>query len=162
MVVRVNEKIEAAKTIEKYFRNTSVSPEQLNGYLEENGSAPLNQKVKALSVLLRPQVSLSEMRQHLPHVNEFLNQYDEEFITLAEINLKYEGYIRKEQEMVDKMNRLEAVKLNDKIDYHELGSLSAEAREKLSQLRPLTIGQASRISGVSPADISVLLVHMGR
>ena len=92
----------------------------------------------------------------------FLQSYEREFIDLAEINMKYEGYIQKEQEMVDKMNRLEEMRLSDSFDYRQLTALSKEAREKLSRLRPRTIGQASRISGVSPADISVLLVHIGR
>jgi tRNA uridine 5-carboxymethylaminomethyl modification enzyme len=91
-----------------------------------------------------------------------LQPYDQEFIDLAEINMKYAGYIKKEQEMVDKMNRLESVKLREDLDYETLSSLSKEARQKLNQLKPMTIGQASRISGVSPADISVLLVHVGR
>jgi tRNA uridine 5-carboxymethylaminomethyl modification enzyme len=91
-----------------------------------------------------------------------MKQFDQEVCELAEIDMKYAGYIRKEQEMVEKMNRLETVRLHDGFDYYELPSLSTEAREKLSQLRPRTIGQASRISGVSPSDISVLLVHVGR
>jgi tRNA uridine 5-carboxymethylaminomethyl modification enzyme len=98
----------------------------------------------------------------LPELNNFLSQYSNEFVDLAEINMKYEGYIQKEQEMVDKMNRLEEVRLHDNFNYHQLVSLSSEAREKLSRLKPRTIGQASRISGISPSDISVLLVHMGR
>jgi tRNA uridine 5-carboxymethylaminomethyl modification enzyme len=95
-------------------------------------------------------------------LNDFLNNYDQESIQLAEVELKYAGYIKKEQEMVEKMNRLEAVKLRENFDYTSVVSLSSEAREKLNRIRPMTIGQASRISGVSPADISVLLVHMGR
>src|SRR5690606_30720182 len=98
----------------------------------------------------------------LPDVDVFLKNTDEETVELAEINMKYEGYIQREQELVEKMNRLEEVRLNDNFDYKNLTALSAEAREKLSKMKPRTIGQASRISGVSPADISVLLVHMGR
>ena len=98
----------------------------------------------------------------LPEVKAHLAQYDEETINLAEVSLKYEGYIKREQEMVDKMNRLEQVKLTSTLNYHDLVSLSSEAREKLTEIKPKTIGQASRISGVSPSDVSVLLVHMGR
>ncbi len=161
-MARVEEKRAAAERIERFFRETSVSPDQINGYLERLGSAPLSQKVKLHSVLLRPHITMDGLREVLPHVDEFLAQFREEYRQLAEINMKYEGYIRREQEMVEKMNRLEEVPLPENFDYRRLGALSAEAREKLSQLRPRTVGQASRISGVSPADISVLLVHLGR
>ncbi len=159
---RTTQKIEAAEAIDRYFRKTSVSPDQLNGFLEQLGSSQLKQKVKLHGILLRPNVNMRLLRDVLPELNQFLSQYPNEFIDLAEINMKYEGYIQKEQEMVDKMNRLEEVRLHENFDYHQLVSLSAEAREKLSRLKPRTIGQASRISGISPSDISVLLVHMGR
>ncbi len=161
-MARVEEKRTAAERIERFFRETSVSPDQINGYLERLGSAPLSQKVKLHSVLLRPHITMEGLREVLPHVDEFLSQFREEYRQLAEINMKYEGYIKREQEMVEKMNRLEEVPLPENFDYRQLGALSAEAREKLSQVRPRTVGQASRISGVSPADISVLLVHLGR
>ncbi len=161
-MARVEEKREAAARIEHFFRHTSVSPDQINGYLERIGSAPLSQKVKLHSILLRPHISMDDLCRVLPHVDAFLAPFREEYRQLAEINMKYEGYIRREQEMVEKMNRLEAVPLPEHFDYHQLGALSAEAREKLSQIRPRTLGQASRISGVSPADISILLVHLGR
>ncbi|MEL7118280.1 MAG: tRNA uridine-5-carboxymethylaminomethyl(34) synthesis enzyme MnmG [Bacteroidota bacterium] len=158
----VNQKNEATAAIETYFRKTSVDPSQLNAFLAERKSSPLKQKVKLHGILLRPNVSLNDLRTVLPDLNTFLDKYDKESLDLAEINMKYEGYIKKEQEMVEKMNRLEEVKLHETFDYTQLQSLSSEAREKLSQLKPRTIGQASRISGVSPSDISVLLVHMGR
>ena len=161
-MIRVAAKQDAGNIIEKFFREYSVEPGQINGYLEEQGSSPLNQKVKLQSILLRPHISTAGLRQVLPALNEFLEGYEPEFITLAEVNMKYEGYIEREQERVDKMNRLESVRLSDTFDYQQLSSLSKEAREKLSQIKPRTVGQASRISGVSPADISVLLVHMGR
>ena len=148
--------------IEKFLSKTSVTPDQINGFLGRIGSAPLKQQVKLKGVLLRPHVNMVDLQAELPMLDTFLNGYTAESIQTAEIEMKYEGYIRKEQEMVNKMNRLEEVKLGDSIQYAELKSLSSEAREKLSQLRPRTIGQASRISGVSPSDISVLLVHMGR
>lgn len=159
---RVRAKQEAAMAIEKYFQETSVNPEDLNPLLEAKESALLKQKVKLLPILLRPNIGMQDLREALPSLDEFLSQYETEFSELAEINIKYEGYIKKEQEMVDKMNRLEEVRIFDDFDYRQLGSLSKEAREKLSKVRPRTIGQASRISGVSPADISILLVHMGR
>jgi tRNA uridine 5-carboxymethylaminomethyl modification enzyme len=120
------------------------------------------QKVKLHSILLRPQVDIFGLAQALPELQQFLTPYDRESVELAEIALKYEGYIKKEEEMVAKMSRLEDVRLSETFDYHTLSALSIEARDKLSRTRPLTIGQASRISGVNPADVSVLLVHLGR
>lgn len=155
-------KIEASKAIEEFVRQYSVEPGQLNRYLDEQESAPLRQKVKLHSILLRPHIDLSGLRQVLPELDRFLQPYSQEYIELAEINMKYEGYLLREQELVEKMNRLESVRLPDAFNYHELQALSSEAREKLSRLKPRTIGQASRISGVTPSDISVLLVHIGR
>jgi len=159
---RVQAKEAAATAIERFIRDYSVGPDQLNGYLESQGSALLKQQVKLHGVLLRPGVELTSLRPVLPALDEFLSRYEPEFVDLAEINMKYEGYIRKEREMVDKMNRLEEVRISENFDFQKLGALSKEAREKLARTKPRTIGQASRISGVSPADISVLLVHMGR
>lgn len=159
---RVTAKTEAAQHIEKVLRELSVEPGQVNGLLEEKSSSPINQKVKLHSILLRPQISMADLRRVIPQVAELLSGYEPEFVDLAETNMKYEGYIRREQEMVDKMNRLEEVHLHEDFNYQQLASLSKEAREKLSRMKPRTIGQASRISGVSPADISVLLVHVGR
>ena len=159
---RVQTKINNAASIERFFDDTSVDPDLINPLLESIDSSPLKQKIKAKSIVTRPNIGIEEIRKVLPDVHAFLNQFDEETIMIAEIGLKYEGYIRKEQEMVDKMDRLENVRLADHFDYKGLKSLSFEAREKLHQIRPRTIGQASRISGVSPSDISVLLVHVGR
>jgi tRNA uridine 5-carboxymethylaminomethyl modification enzyme len=158
---QVKEKINAAAEIEKFFHQYSVEPNLINGYLEQINSAPIRQKVKLHSILVRPHVYMESLLNTLPEVANFLSSYPKEYSELAEINMKYDGYIKKENEMVDKMAKLEKVKLRIP-DYHQLQSLSAEAREKLTQIQPETIGQASRISGVSPADISVLLVHLGR
>jgi len=159
---RVADKARAAHEIERHLESLSVHPDQLNGYLDQQGSAPLTQKVKLLGVLLRPQISIADLRKVLPDLDAYLGAFDEESVNLAEINMKYAGYIKKEQELVEKMTRLEEVNLHETLDYSGLKSLSAEAREKLTRMKPRTIGQASRISGVSPADISVLLVHLGR
>ncbi len=161
-MARVQSKLGAAKAIVNYLAKQSVEPDQVNQYLEKMESSPLRQKVKLDGLLIRPNIDLAGLRAILPNLDGFLQQYEQEFVDLAEINLKYEGYIRKEQEMVDKMNRLEEVRLWEDLDYHTMPSLSSEAREKLSRMRPRTIGQASRISGISPSDISVLLVHIGR
>lgn len=159
---RVRTKAAEAEAVERLFKKFSVQPDELNSYLEQEGSAPLKQQVKLHGVLLRPHINIQALQDQLPALSQELKAFDPESIDLAEINMKYEGYIKKEQEMVDKMNRLEEVRLKEDIDYQALVSLSSEAREKLNRIKPLTIGQASRISGVSPADISVLLVHMGR
>ncbi len=159
---RVQDKTEAAAAIEKFVSDLSVSPDELNAYLEGIGSAPLRQKVKLHSVLLRPRVGLEGLRPVLPHLHSFLDKFPREYVDLAETNMIYEGYIKKEREEVERMNRLESRKLDPDFNYEQLKALSKEAREKLKQAKPVTLGQASRISGVTPADISVLLVHMGR
>ncbi len=159
---RVRQKEAAASAIERFIRDTSTGPEEINGYLESLESAPVRQRMKLHPILLRPNVSMEGLRSTIPVLDTFLNAYDPECVELAEINMKYEGYILKEQEMVDKMSRLEEVRLLEDFDYRPLAALSMEAREKLSRIKPRTIGQASRISGVTPADISVLLVHLGR
>lgn len=159
---RVEEKNRKIVEIQKYIRSASVGPDEINAFLESKGSAPLRQKMKLDKVLLRPGMEIADLCKVLPHLDEFIGKQDPEFVTSAEIGMKYEGYIRKEKDMVAKMNRLESVKLHDSFDYESLKALSAEAREKLGELKPMTIGQASRISGVSPSDISVLLVHLGR
>ena len=159
-----NVKVKQEKTAEllKHFKNSSVEPDVVNGMLSERGTSLIDQKVKLNTLLLRPQVSLQDFRALLPELDQYLNGFQKEEIEQAAIRLKYEGYIRKEKEMVDKMNRLENIKLKAEIDYAQFDSLSAEAREKLNAIKPRTLGQASRISGVSPSDISVLMVHMGR
>ncbi|MEM7103417.1 MAG: tRNA uridine-5-carboxymethylaminomethyl(34) synthesis enzyme MnmG [Bacteroidota bacterium] len=161
-MTRVEEKEKGAKAIADFFRTVSVRPDDVNDYLESIGSARLKQQVKLHSVLVRPHVSMTRLKGILPELYNFLQRFDDEICEMAEVAIKYQGYIAKEQEMVDKMNRLEEVRLHENINYDELTSLSAEAREKLTKIRPMTIGQASRISGVNPADISVLLVYMGR
>jgi tRNA uridine 5-carboxymethylaminomethyl modification enzyme len=159
-IARVEAKEQATSDITKYIKSTSVAPDEINEYLSSINSKPLSQKVKLHAVLSRPQVGLKALAQNLGYLKDHLDQYDDEMIEITEVFLKYEGYIQKEQEMVDKMNRLEEVKLSHDFNYDGLQSLSAEAREKLNKIRPRTIGQASRISGVSPSDISVLMVHV--
>ena len=159
---RVRAKQQAASEIESFFRSAAVSPDAVNAYLASVDSAPVAQKIKLYNILLRPQVNIGTLAEALPELQRFLAPYESEFVELAEINIKYEGYIRKEEEMVQKMNRLEDVRLHENFDYRALTALSIEARDKLARHKPRTIGQASRISGVSPADVSVLLIHLGR
>lgn len=161
-IERVQMKQNQVEEIQKYMTKLGVTPDQVNGYLEKMDIAPLRQQVKLQSVLSRTGVTMAGLREAMPELDQKLAAYDQESVDLAEITLKYEGYIQKEQEMVEKMNRLESVKLREAFDYHSVTALSAEAREKLTHIRPATIGQASRISGVSPSDVSILLVHVGR
>jgi tRNA uridine 5-carboxymethylaminomethyl modification enzyme len=161
-MIRVNEKKTGVEKIQKFVKTHSVSPDQVNPFLTNLGTAPIPQKMKLINILLRPRIGLDQVKNHIPGLNSFLQDFDNETIELAETNLKYEGYIQKEKTLVEKMNRLEEVLLMENMNYQDIQSLSAEAREKLSRIKPRTIGQASRISGVSPSDISVLLVHVGR
>jgi len=161
-VARLNDKMKHIEKLRRFFEQYGVTPAQINTYLEEKGSAPLKQQVKLISILSRPGVSIEGLKNHIPELAQALDKLDREIVDTAEIDIKYEGYIVKEKEMAEKMNRLEDLRIYKDMDFSTLTALSAEAREKLSELRPRTIGQASRISGVSPADISVLLVHIGR
>ncbi|MBK9798963.1 MAG: tRNA uridine-5-carboxymethylaminomethyl(34) synthesis enzyme MnmG [Bacteroidetes bacterium] len=161
-LLRVEQKMQASKQITNYFKQTSAEPETVNTYLASVDSAPINQKVKYFSILSRPNISIVALSNSDPELNLFLKNFDSECIEQAEILMKYEGYIFKEQEMVDKQNRLESLELHHILDYKNIPSLSAEAKDKLNKVKPKTIGQASRISGISPADISVLMIYMGR
>ncbi|MCB9360369.1 MAG: tRNA uridine-5-carboxymethylaminomethyl(34) synthesis enzyme MnmG [Flavobacteriales bacterium] len=146
----------------KSFEKTSIDPQEVNDYLLTKSSSPLKQKVKASSVLTRPNVTINDLMQHSSDLNNSLNKHSEEVLESAEILMKYDGYISREKDVADKMMRLENIKLYDNIDFSKLSSLSAEAVEKLNKVKPTTLGQASRISGISASDISVLMVHMGR
>jgi tRNA uridine 5-carboxymethylaminomethyl modification enzyme len=159
--VEVKEK--ATEELLKLYKSYSITPEEANPVLEKIGSAPITQKVKFNSILLRPGIH-SEMitTSHLSSKIEKLSNINYEILQQAEILLKYEGYIEKEKEHADKVSRLENIVLHPDFDYKKIKSLSAEAQEKLSKFKPASIGQASRISGISPADVSVLLIHLGR
>jgi tRNA uridine 5-carboxymethylaminomethyl modification enzyme len=159
---RVRIKGDGIKKIDHLLSSGNADPGQVNPFLESIGSATISQKIKLDVLLSRPHISLENILPYLPHLKDALAPFDAETIALAEVDVKYRGYIEREQEMVDKMNRLEELVLHDTLDYARISSLSAESREKLTRLKPRTLGQASRISGVSPSDISVLLVHIGR
>lgn len=159
---QVEKKINDTDSIITHFKKTSVIPADINPTLEKLGTSPIAQNYKLDQILSRPQVELINLKEALPSVNEFLSPYDDEALLQAEVLLKYEGYLEKEKQVVDKMNRLEDVRIKDDFDFRAVQSISIEAREKLSKQRPKTLGQASRISGISPADISVLMVHLGR
>jgi tRNA uridine 5-carboxymethylaminomethyl modification enzyme len=159
---RVRQKNAFIEEITHYFRTNSISEAEINPFLEKCETAPVAQKVKLFNILLRPQVTLAALAEAVPTLGEFLKKFDDESLDLSETNMKYEGYIKKEEEMVEKMSRLDDVKLPEAFNYGIIKALSSEARIKLAKMKPRTIGQASRISGVNPADISVLLVHIGR
>jgi tRNA uridine 5-carboxymethylaminomethyl modification enzyme len=158
---KVQKKQAQANEIIKYFKTESIEPAEINPVLEAIGSSPITQKVKMFGVLTRPTIALFDFKAS-PKVKEFIENYENESLVQAEILMKYEGYISKENELADKQTRLEDVVLHDDFDYKRLTSLSAEAREKLNKIRPRTIGQASRISGITPSDISILMVYLGR
>jgi tRNA uridine 5-carboxymethylaminomethyl modification enzyme len=158
-------KREGVETILKYLKNHSALPEELNEYLVEVGSQELKQKTRFNQVLLRPQVSLLPLIDKSQSLKEFIEEHQlnhKEILEEVEILVKYERYIEKEKEIADKLKKYENIELHSDFDYEKLQSLSYEAREKLKKVKPSSIGQASRISGVSPSDISVLLVYLGR
>jgi tRNA uridine 5-carboxymethylaminomethyl modification enzyme len=159
---RVSAKVEGYNKIIEHFKTTSGEPVVLNNFLESVGSAPLSQKTRYFNVLSRPNVSVKDLMLHDNVLDSTLSGYDSDIILQAEILMKYEGYIEREKESADKQKRLEDYVINASFDYDSIVSLGAEAIEKFKKFRPHTIGQASRISGINPADISVLLVHLGR
>ncbi len=162
---RVEKKAKGTEAIKKLLRKEGLSPEDANPILERQESSPIKQQVKATSIITRPNVGMNEifeMDQELKYKASLIDDLEGEIIEQAEIQLKYEGYISREEDVAEKMNRLEKVKIPDDIDFKKFSSLSSEAVEKLEAIKPATIGQASRISGVSPSDISVLLVFLGR
>jgi tRNA uridine 5-carboxymethylaminomethyl modification enzyme len=159
---RVHQKEAAAEHLIKFLRETGVDPDMVNAALENKQSAPIRQRAKLALLLSRPHIELNDLIGLHPDIDRVLLQYEPEFREQAEITIKYEGYIQKEKELVDKMQRLEHILIHESIDYTTMHSISSEAREKLNRVKPRTLGQASRISGVSPSDIAVLMVHIGR
>jgi tRNA uridine 5-carboxymethylaminomethyl modification enzyme len=158
-------KKESIENIITFVRNFSVRAEEVNPMLETLGTAPLKQRVKLIDLILRPQLSIETVANFVPAFRAQLDKLldrKEEIIEAAEIRIKYEGYIVREKIIAEKINRLEHVKIRGKVDYHTIQSLSTEAKQKLTKIDPETIAQASRIPGVSPNDINVLLVLLGR
>lgn len=158
----VEKKMKSTDEIVNYLNKSSISPKEVNPYLEEMGSSPIKQKVKLSSILKRPQVSIESAFSNLSSISKTTSKFEKDVLQQAEIRLKYDGYIKREKEMADKLKKLENIHLKSDFDYHALKSISSEAKEKLSEIKPSNIGQASRISGVSPSDISVLIIHFGR
>ena len=162
-VDKLNNKIKEGKKLLSFLEKQSVSPEEINSLLSEKGSASLKQKVKLKSVLSRPHIWIEDLLV-VDSLNNFIKEkkISLESMTQTEIQVKYSGYINKEQDTVLKVTKLEKIIIPDKFDYSKLQSISMEGREKLNEIRPKSIGQASRISGVSPSDINVLLIYIGR
>lgn len=159
---KVKQKVKNSDDIVSYTRTKSVDAAKLNPLLEELGTSTLNQNVKMFGLLGRPQVGFSDLRKADTSLDVLLSTYDKETIEQAEIKIKYESYFDKELEIVERMRKMEDKEINPEFNYQQLVSLSKEAREKLMRIKPRTLGQASRISGVSPSDISVIMVHISR
>ena len=162
---KVENKRKNTQKLVDFFSENSVEPDNINELLTQLDTPPIKQRTKLYNLLIRPQMSFENLRKSLPQLQDFIETLGDtsgESAEQASIQMKYSGYIGKEEENAQKMLRLENIKLHDDFEYHRLTSLSYEAREKLNKIRPKTIGQASRISGVSPSDVSVLMVYLGR
>ncbi|MEZ4876043.1 MAG: tRNA uridine-5-carboxymethylaminomethyl(34) synthesis enzyme MnmG [Flavobacterium sp.] len=160
---RMEYKFNESEKMVDFFKETSISPEEANPILIEKGSSTMSQSDKMFKVFSRPQIELEDFIR-FDKVKNYINDnnLDDEIVEQAEIQVKYSGYIEKERNNAEKLIRLEDIKIPENFDYNKIKSMSIEAKQKLSKIRPITISQASRISGVSPADVSVLLIHMGR
>jgi tRNA uridine 5-carboxymethylaminomethyl modification enzyme len=165
---RVKQKGEGIRSILDYFKATKVEPGDVNEFLVSHGTTPIGERTALYNLVLRPQLKLSEILAHInPDGNlfKFVSEdpdLKDEVIEQAEVLIKYDGYISKERELISKMNRLEEVPIAPNFDFGKIGSLSIEARQKLSRVKPQTLGQASRISGVNPSDVSILMTYLGR
>ena len=159
---KVRKKQGEVADVRAYLSSNSVEPNEINGFLSRKNSAPLTQRQKLSQILLRPGISLSELAEEIPTLSDRLRNLERESVEQAEIQAKYEVYIEKEREIVARMLQLEDLAIPERFDYMKLQAISMEAREKLSRSRPRTMGQASRISGINPSDIQVLMVFMGR
>jgi tRNA uridine 5-carboxymethylaminomethyl modification enzyme len=160
---RMEFKLNESEKMVNFFKETSVSVPETNPILAAKETAPISQSDKMFKIFSRPQIDLVDMMQ-FEKVKDYIdeNNLDQEILEQAEIQVKYSGYIEKERNNADKLTRLEDVKIPEDFDYNKIKSMSIEAKQKLSKIKPVTIAQASRISGVSPSDVSVLLIYMGR
>jgi len=159
---KVIKKKENVVRVREILKEISLEPEEINGFLESVYSSPLVSKQKALQVLLRPNVSINDLIKQSTKLQDALDAYDVQTLEQAEIQAKYETYIEKEKELATKMSQLEDLLIPDNFNYDKLSSLSNEARQKFTKIKPRTLGQASRISGVNPSDVQILMVYMGR
>ena len=157
-------KKENTKKLNRYIKTLSVSPEEINSTLERKGTSKIKQKVKAPSVISRPGILIKDVVDKSEKLKAFIdaNRLNYDCMEQVEIDIKYSGYIEREKENANKLKRLEYVKIPEDINYFKFSSLSNESKEKLNEIRPIDIGQASRISGIKPSDISILLIYLGR
>ena len=161
---RVDKKIQGTNGLKKAFRNIGITPEEANPLLLSKESAEIVQQVKLSSLITRPHIGISDLLEvsvEGKRESVVFGSSHPDVISQAEIQMKYEGYIEREEELAKKMNRMDDLAIPDSLNYNEMVSVSFEAREKLSKIKPVTVGQASRISGVSPSDIAVILIHLG-
>ena len=159
---KVKAKKEGVEKIKSLLSEISVSPEEINSFFENNSSSPITEKQKLSKILLRPGIELTDLANHLPVLKKELTHYSSEIIEQASIQIKYDVYIEKEKELVERMEQLEDLGIPETFDYKKIQALGNEAREKLSRIKPSTLGQASRISGINPSDVQILMVYMGR
>lgn len=159
---KVNRKIKNSDDIVAYTRARSIDQAGVNNLLEELGTSPVSQAARLFNLISRPQVSILDLTRVDHDLATYLSSFDKETIEQAEIKIKYESYFEKEMDIVERMKKMEDKEINPDFNYHQMQSLSKEAREKLMKIKPRTLGQASRISGVSPSDISVLMVHISK
>jgi tRNA uridine 5-carboxymethylaminomethyl modification enzyme len=158
----VNRKEAEVAKIKTLLREIAVEPEEINGYLLSINSSPVSEKQRTEKILLRPDVELPDLVSHLPKLSEAFNGFSREGIEQASIQIKYDVYIEKEKELVNRMSQLENLEIPESFDFKKIQALGNEAREKLTRIKPRTLGQASRISGINPSDVQILMVYMGR
>jgi len=159
---RVKNKRESVDKIKTVLKEMAIKPDEINGWFEKINSSPIVEKQKAQKILLRPDVELNEFAEAIPKLKEALSSFTKEAIEQAAIQVKYDVYIDKEKELVQRMSQLEELEIPESFDYKKIASLGNEAREKLTRIKPRTLGQASRISGINPSDVQILMVFMGR
>ena len=159
---KTRNKLEAVEKLKVTLAEVALSPEEINAFLETKNSAPLTQKQKALQLLLRPGIQLNELVAASPTLQQIAGNQTKEVFEQTEIQVKYDVYIEKEKELVQRMSQLENLEIPNSFDYNKISSLSTEALQKFNKIRPRTLGQASRISGVNPSDVQILMVYMGR
>jgi tRNA uridine 5-carboxymethylaminomethyl modification enzyme len=158
----VREKKRQVVRIQDLMRELWVTPAEINDYLQSIGSSPIKEKMKLGQLVLRPEINFKNIISANENIKNNFNSFSQEQIEQAEIQVKYEVYIEKEKELVERMRQLEELAIPEQFDYHKIQSISAEAREKLIRIKPRTLGQASRISGINPSDVQILMVFMGR
>lgn len=159
---RVLHKKDSVEKIKTILKEMAIEPEEINGWFAQINSSPIVEKQKAQKILLRPDVVMDEFAKAIPKLKEALSPFTKEALEQAAIQVKYEVYIEKEKELVQRMSQLEDLEIPETFDYKKISSLGNEAREKLSRIKPRTLGQASRISGINPSDVQILMVFMGR